>query len=300
MIRRLLLSATALAAVAGPALAADLPYRQAPPVYVPPPIFSWTGLYLGAQIGYSWGTDNLTGYNQVGALFVSNSSKPNGVIGGAFVGYNLQIGQVVAGLEGDVEGTGYSKSVAVGGLAFATNVPVQGSIRLRLGYALDRALLYITGGAAFAGFENTYSSAAGYDSIGKTRTGWTVGGGIEYAVTNNWTIRAEYRYSDYGTLQRLPDQLGAGRGARHVREAHGEEQRGSRRRRLQVLSFDSPVVTTGEPHFITIWKYKTTRRQPGFFLWDPAIKIRQDRQAAHEKFIGSSRAGVAYGQHQVE
>jgi outer membrane immunogenic protein len=125
-------------------------------------------------------------------------------VGGAHIGYNLQLGQYVVGLEGDVDGTGYAKTYNGGFLTVSTKVPVQGSIRARLGVALDRALLYITGGAAFAGFDNTYQSFAGYDTISKTRTGWTVGGGLEYALTNNWSIRAEYRYADYGSFNNYP------------------------------------------------------------------------------------------------
>jgi outer membrane immunogenic protein len=204
MIRRLLLSATTVATLTGSALAADLPSRQAPPAYVPPPAFSWTGLYLGAQIGYAWGKDSFSAASPFGILFTNASFSPNGVVGGAHAGYNLQIGQYVAGVEGDVDGTSYSGSRVAGFSSVSTKIPVQGSIRLRLGVAFDRALLYVTGGAAFAGFENTYQTFAGFDSISKTRTGWTVGGGIEYALNTNWTIRAEYRYSDYGTFTDYP------------------------------------------------------------------------------------------------
>ena len=63
-------------------------------------------------------------------------------------------------------------------------------------------LLYATGGAEFADFENSVTGFPGFDQNSTTRTGWTIGGGIEYAVTNNWSIRAEYRYSDFG---RSPD-----------------------------------------------------------------------------------------------
>lgn len=204
MIRRILLSGTAVVAVVGSALAADLPSRAAVAPYVPLPVFSWTGLYLGAQIGYAWGSDSFTATSPISGLFANNSYGPNGVIGGAHVGYNLQLGQYVAGVEGDVDGTGYSKSLGVGFSTMTTKIPVQGSIRMRLGIALDRALLYVTGGAAFAGFDNTYATFAGFDSISRTRTGWTIGGGIEYAINTNWSIRAEYRYADYGSFNDYP------------------------------------------------------------------------------------------------
>ena len=78
------------------------------------------------------------------------------------------------------------------------NIDVQGSIRGRVGYAFDRVLLYATGGVAFAGINGSISTPFGYDSASTTRVGWTVGGGLEYAITNNWSVRAEYRYAQFG------------------------------------------------------------------------------------------------------
>ncbi len=204
MIRKLLLSATGVVAMAGAAVAADLPGRQAPPPYVAPPLFSWTGFYLGAQLGYAWGFDDFTATNPFFGTFANNSYNPNGVIGGAHVGYNYQVGQFVVGVEGDVDGTGYSGSRTAGFARLTTEIPVQGSIRARLGLALDHALLYVTGGVAFAGIDTTYATFAGYDTFGKTRTGWTIGGGIEYALNPNWSIRAEYRYADFGSFRDYP------------------------------------------------------------------------------------------------
>jgi outer membrane immunogenic protein len=191
MICKFLVSAAVLAAAA-PALAADL----APPPVLPSavPLFTWTGLYLGLQIGYGWGTDTLT----VSPFGFGTNFTPNGVVGGGHIGYNLQFNQIVAGLEGDVEGTDVSRSFSSGGVRYDTSIPVQGSIRGRLGVAFDRALLYATGGAEFASFETSVTGFRGVDQTSTTRTGWTVGGGIEYAVTGNWSIRAEYRFADFG------------------------------------------------------------------------------------------------------
>ncbi len=191
MIRKFLVPAAALVAAA-PVLAADL---ASPPVYPPAvPLFTWTGLYLGGQIGYAWVTDTLT----VSPFGFGTNFTPNGVVGGAHVGYNLQVSQFVVGLEGDVEGTGISRSFSPGGVLYDTSIPVQGSIRGRLGVAFDRALLYATGGAAFASFDTSVTAFRGVDQTSTARTGWTVGGGIEYAVTGNWSIRAEYRFADFG------------------------------------------------------------------------------------------------------
>ncbi len=211
MYRRILLASVGAIALAGSAFAADLPSRAPPPVYVPPaPIFTWTGIYIGGQIGYAWGTSNTNLGDNFGD-YTSFSTNNSGVIGGAHVGYNLQLSQFVVGLEGDVDGSSLSKTVygdpLIGaGTGFGVYVPttisgnlgVQGSIRGRVGYAWDRVLLYATGGVAFGGFNGSISTPIGYDSASTTRVGWTVGGGLEYAVTNNWSIRAEYRYTQFG------------------------------------------------------------------------------------------------------
>jgi outer membrane immunogenic protein len=207
MYRRLLIASVGAIALAGSAFAADLPSRP-PPVYVPPaPIFTWTGFYLGGHIGYAWGNANTTLGDNFGD-YVSFSRNFDGAIGGGHVGYNVQFSQFVIGLEGDVDGsaihgTGY-RTPFIGNLLFVPtqvnqSVGVQASIRGRIGYAWDRVLLYATGGVAFATVNGSITTPFGYDSASNTRTGWTVGGGLEYAVSNNWLLRAEYRYAQYGT-----------------------------------------------------------------------------------------------------
>jgi outer membrane immunogenic protein len=215
MLRRILLASVGAVALAGPALAAEPPPAP-PPVYVPPvPIFTWSGIYVGGQIGYAWGTTNANAGDNFGD-FETFSFNTNGVIGGAHVGYNLQLNQFVIGLEGDVDGSSLSNTqtgvIFPGGAVAARILPantiipvtvsghlnVQGSIRGRLGYAWDRVLLYATGGVAFGGFGGGISSPFGFASQNTTRVGWTVGGGLEYAITNNWSLRAEYRYTEFG------------------------------------------------------------------------------------------------------
>jgi outer membrane immunogenic protein len=220
MLRRILLASAGAMALAGAALAADLPSRAPPPVYLPPPpVFTWTGPYLGGQIGYAWGND------PANVVFfipppppppppVDPFGSPQGVIGGAHVGYNLQIDQWVVGLEGSVDGTSLSSSAfdPGSGLTVGFRSDIQGSIRGRAGIAFDRVLLYATGGVAFAGITDNYTDVTGVvtglpgatSSFSHTRVGWTVGGGLEYAVTNNWSVRAEYRYSDFGHYTDFP------------------------------------------------------------------------------------------------
>jgi outer membrane immunogenic protein len=211
MLRQILMASVGVIALAGTAVAADLPSRAPPPVYLPPvPIFTWTGIYVGGQIGYAWGSQH-TSFGDNFGDFASFSYNTSGVIGGAHVGYNLQLNQFVIGLEGDVDGTSQRKSAAIfvneggffpGAANFNTSHNIEGSIRGRLGYAWDRVLIYGTGGVAFGGFNTevcgNFVGFGGCTSASTTRVGWTVGGGLEYAITNNWSIRGEYRYTDFG------------------------------------------------------------------------------------------------------
>jgi len=167
-------------------------------VIVPPPlpVFSWTGIYAGGQIGYGFGQDTSTS-----VAGTPNNSNGRGVLGGAHVGYNYEAGPggLVVGLEGDVNGSSFNGTSA---LNATTKSPVQGSLRARAGFAVDRALFYATGGGVFAAFNDNYPSG---DSSLKARVGYTVGGGIQYAITDLWSVRAEYRYNNFGaTTDNLP------------------------------------------------------------------------------------------------
>ena len=230
MIKKLLLSTVMIAALAGTAFAADLPSRRAPPVYVPPPViplFTWTGLYVGGQVGYEFGRSNAFASNPVLGGLASVGGKPNGVIGGAHVGYNYALGMpafggigpsFVVGVEGDVDGSNYKTNYLLGGISNSTNQNIQGSVRGRLGVAVDRALFYATGGAAFGDLGNNYTNTFNglTDSNKRTRVGYTLGGGIEYAITNNFSLRAEYRYTDFGHFSDvLSNSTGGGVTVRH-------------------------------------------------------------------------------------
>ncbi|MFG1464421.1 outer membrane protein [Xanthobacter sp. DSM 24535] len=169
----------------GPAMAADLS-RPAPAVVAPaaPPIFSWTGFYIGANAGYSWGK------GKDAADFYG--LDPSGWSGGGQVGYNYQfVNNVLIGVEADLQGSDISSST----LGLSSKLDYFGTVRARLGYAFDRVLPYVTGGLAYG--KNTITDFGFSDS--NTHVGWTVGAGLEYAMTNNWTARAEYLYTDLGT-----------------------------------------------------------------------------------------------------
>lgn len=210
MLTRILVASAGAVVLAGTAVAADLPSRAPPPVYVPPvPVFTWTGIYIGGQVGYAWGTLKTSLTPPIGPV-VANSFTANGVIGGAHVGYNWQGGPWVLGVEGSVDGTSIDSTVTVAGANFTGRLPIEGSIRGRLGVAWDRFLAYATGGVAFGGFTSVYPAIVlPSTTVSVTRTGWTAGGGVEYAITNNWSARVEYRYSDFGSYTDFPASIGS-------------------------------------------------------------------------------------------
>ena len=204
MIRQILLGTAAVVALTVTASAADLPSRKAPVAYAPVAMaYSCTGFYVGGRIGYAWAETRGRVYNPGGVFVGADTVKAQGLLGGVHAGYNMQSGSIVYGLEADLEAANVRGSkTLINGDFVKTRLGTQGSLRGRLGYAIDRTLLYVTGGLAIADIQNTYllgGRVPAIDSISKTRFGWTLGAGIEYAIANNWTARAEYRYTDFGT-----------------------------------------------------------------------------------------------------
>ena len=192
--KRILLTLVGMSAMAGlgTASAADLP-RQAPlykaPAYVAP-VSNWTGFYAGLNGGGAWGTSNWTG-------LPSDFDVSGGLIGGT-IGYNWQMNQVVFGLEGDLDWSGISGTTTA--VPCTTSCETRndwlGTARGRIGYAFDRFLPYVTGGAAFG---NIKASPAGFGGVDETKVGWTVGGGVEVAIVGPWTAKVEYLYTDLGS-----------------------------------------------------------------------------------------------------
>lgn len=181
--------------VAGAASAADLPSRKGPiaaPVYLPP-AFTWTGFYVGANAGYAWGQIDSTNLGVIGGF-----DDPDGFTGGGQIGYNYQIGQWVVGLEADFQGADLKASVADPflGIRASNEINWWGTVRGRVGYAFDRFLPYLTGGFAYGNVKNKIATPAFTFSDDNTQYGWTLGGGLEYAFTNNWTAKIEYLYVD--------------------------------------------------------------------------------------------------------
>jgi outer membrane immunogenic protein len=233
--KRFLLGAALIGLAAVPAFAADLPRKAPMPAPVAAPVWNWAGFYIGAHGGGAWGRDDIThstifaapGAFAIDAAAVTASSSPllnpNGFIAGVHAGYNVQTGSFVWGIEGDISyfrlrasanGTFPFPSTVPGGplapptLSYSANTSLTtdwlATFRPRLGFALANALLYVTGGLAVTNEKVDQTSgvlngATLASSISETRLGWTVGGGIEYMLTPNWTIRAEYLHLDFGT-----------------------------------------------------------------------------------------------------
>jgi outer membrane immunogenic protein len=179
----------AIAAVATPAMAADLPVRptvKAPP-YVPQ-AYNWSGFYFGINGGYGFGTSSWIG--------TDNFNINGGLVGGT-AGYNWQVGQAVFGLEGDGDWSGIRGSTTTGCPAGCeTRNDWLATFRGRLGYAADRFLPYVTGGLAVGDIKAT---TPGFPGIDTGRAGWTVGGGVEFAIAGPWTAKLEYLYVDLGS-----------------------------------------------------------------------------------------------------
>jgi outer membrane immunogenic protein len=214
MFSKCLLAAAGIAALSTNAFAADLPPRVAPPVYIPPPAFTWAGVYLGVTAGFAEGfhtfndlNDGFFGYSGLA------DTQSGGFAGGGTLGVNLQAGSLVYGLETDINWlsnkTTYHDPNAINNYQpYETNrLNYLGTVRGRLGLAVDRTLIYFTAGLAYANVNNTLGnySSAGFPTFelpafnaSSTRIGWVVGAGVEYGLATNWTIKGEALYADLG------------------------------------------------------------------------------------------------------
>ena len=185
--KKFLVSAFALAAFAGPAMAADL-YTPAPAMY------DWNGAYLGGHVGYLWGDASITedGLGAGGGDF-------DGVVGGIVGGWNFQSGNWVFGIEGDFGWTGADGTGDFNDVEFYTydmdwNAHVRGRAGITLGEE-GKTLLFIAGGLAVADFQLGYEG----EGRGGTYTGWSIGGGVNHAFSNNFIAGLEVLYDDYGS-----------------------------------------------------------------------------------------------------
>jgi outer membrane immunogenic protein len=208
--------------------AADMPVKTAPPIRAA--LYNWTGFYVGANIGYSIGNDrtrttvlDASPGGSLAAPFTDFAVAPKGVLGGVQVGYNWQATRNwLVGFEADFQAANQTdKACAIACLSAPaagqeTTYTIEqkleyfGTLRARLGVVSDNVLFYGTGGAAYGRVNQTVSafqtavpngatSATGV--AGETRFGWAAGGGIEAALSGNWTLKAEYLYMNLGDMK---------------------------------------------------------------------------------------------------
>jgi outer membrane immunogenic protein len=234
--RRVIVAST-LGSILGSALlaassaqAADLALKAPPP-----PACDWCGAYIGVNIGGDWGRAAVS--PQLGTIFPAfnnaaftiftpaqlgtypaTSGRGSSVIGGGQAGYNWQTGHYVLGVEGDIDGTGLransSSTVTRTTLSgtqtvtanFSARIDWIATVRVRAGYAWDRAMLYATGGIAAAGtsLNTTYAEVQpspvptpGSASASQAVAGWTAGVGGEWLISRAWSAGLEYRHTGF-------------------------------------------------------------------------------------------------------
>ena len=183
-------AALAVVGIATAASAADMPVRNytKAPAYAPPALYNWTGFYAGVNAGGAW--------SRAG----TNFGDASGFVGGGQIGYNWQAmgSPLVLGLEADFQGTSLKNTASAAGITGEAKVPAFGTVRGRIGYAgWDRWLPYFTGGLAYGNIKATPAFGGDWS---KSKVGWTVGGGVEYALLANWTTKVEYLYADLGSV----------------------------------------------------------------------------------------------------
>jgi outer membrane immunogenic protein len=224
----------------GAASAADLPARIYTKAPVASPVYNWTGFYIGGTVGAAWVSDPiaLSAANNAGGpgdflniaatnAFGSTTLRNTVFTASAKAGYNWQVQSWILGVEGDIGSLHFRRSTS-----FTGNPDVPGcgicfqshsynvssdwvaTFRPRVGYAVDKWMVYGTGGLAVGnlGFSNAYSENSGFNPLGTVRigtaagaasatlTGWAAGAGTEYAVTKNWLLSLEYVHVDLGKL----------------------------------------------------------------------------------------------------
>ncbi|WP_027575347.1 outer membrane protein [Bradyrhizobium sp. WSM1743] len=184
--KKVLLASACLFALAAPASAADLaarPYTKAPVAPIAA-VYNWTGFYLGIVGGGAWQN-------------ASDIKMKGGFVGGT-AGYNWQTGNIVFGVEADGAWADASDTVSILGVSVKSKTDAMGTVRGRIGYAVNNVLFYGTGGYAWV--DNKITATAGAVSISdsKWHSGWTVGAGVEAFFAPQWSVKGEYLYRNLG------------------------------------------------------------------------------------------------------
>jgi outer membrane immunogenic protein len=228
MMKRIVGAVMVTAALTAPALAADLGARSYTKAPALAPVRNWSGFYIGGNLGYGWRNGNTDfSFLPTPAAFGDNNGslgiRSTGVIGGAQIGYNWQIGPLVTGIEADVQGSDIKGSARATATFFGTAVPDPqvvpssetklawfGTVRGRLGVTVTPdLLLYGTGGLAYGRVDASANThlfvpdgspfAESPASVSKTKVGWTAGAGAEWMFARNWSAKLEYLYLDLGS-----------------------------------------------------------------------------------------------------
>nr|WP_314255909.1 porin family protein [uncultured Devosia sp.] len=180
------------------AFAADLyiaPQAQPAPTYNTS-VYDWSGFYAGVNLGYGWAEYDLN--DVTGPVTIDDI---DGILGGAQVGYNHDFGGFLLGAEADFQFSDINRSITGAAGSFDVGIESFGTVRARAGLAVDRFLPYVTGGLAWANGSATVVGA-GLGTLldeDETYVGYTIGAGVEYAVTDNVTVKGEYLYADFGS-----------------------------------------------------------------------------------------------------
>jgi outer membrane immunogenic protein len=245
-VKRLAIVIAAVGLVGTPALAADMAVSAPPP---PAPVYSWTGAYVGGNVGYGWGNNTGAGWTSftdpggfagVAPYFAAGGNvlpavHPRGVVGGGQVGYDWQISPLwVTGLIADFQASGMKDSAsatfspsgfkppATSTQSNSEEIKWLGTVRGKVGIAPNNWLVYGTGGLAYGKVSSNVvldcahsANPCGPPTVfggtaSPTRIGWTVGGGFEYGFLPNWTVGAEYLYFDLGEISTTAGTVAGG------------------------------------------------------------------------------------------
>jgi outer membrane immunogenic protein len=180
------------------------------PIVVARSYFSWTGFYIGGNLGYGWGSSSSRNLPDSGNgdAFDGASGfavQPHGWMGGLSAGYNWQFDGFVFGLEGDLGYLGAEDSQESASAFTDAEYGGYGTLTARIGYAEDRWLFYGKGGLAFADIKNTAGALddgdvvpSDFTSRQDVQTGWALGLGVEYAFQRDLSMKIEYLHMDFG------------------------------------------------------------------------------------------------------
>src|SRR5215467_7754484 len=196
------LVATSMTANAADVTARPAPYAPPAPVYAPPP-FTWTGFYVGGNIGGAWRNDNLS--DTLSGLNFSNGNNNGVFIGGGQLGFNWQVSNFVFGFEWDIDGAGNNNNTgtvfvpALGTIQVASNNRWITTLAVRFGVTNGPWLFYGKAGGGWVGnddftINNLTTGTSITASNNNTNSGWLVGAGIEWAFAPNWSAKVEYNY----------------------------------------------------------------------------------------------------------